>query len=407
MKIGGINIFKLFYSGLLLVPGFINAVLVLLLSSNRLFPDKGHITFMLLNISQLLSLGITISKYAADQMVLSRLNSDERATTKNFFFKRVLPLALLFSIFLFYSNGLSTAAALLVCIPIEVFAMIVILELNVSGKYFTTLKINMLGYPLIFILYIAASHFFQLEQSQILLIFIFSSCLRLLIAFYYRNGKTLKEDTLVTSAYVPLQQAGNYLLFKSDQVIIASSLLQTTFFRFSIPLDYLFYSKFSEVFSGIATSLAPILAKFKKSESNEISIKPLLKKRNFLAINLLAILLRVAVSLLLLRNLDSLHLFMLIPFTVVTVLIVPVNIVNYELYRRNDLHVSNQHNFICLMLAVILLLLSGFLKSPLLLACIVPFQLLIYIILYYFRGQKKRMPDSALYCGQSKTPVTE
>lgn len=364
-------------------------------------------TFILLNISQLLSLGITISKYAADQMVLSRLNPGEKAATRVFFFKRVLPLALLFSIFLFYSNGMSTAAALFVCMPLEVFTMIVILELNVSGKYLTTLKINILGYPLIFTLYIAGLHFFHLQQYQILLIFIFSSCLRILAAFYYRSAKVLQEDVLVKSAYVPLQQAGNYLLFKSDQVMIASNLLQTSVFRFSLPVDYLFFSKFSEVFSGIATSLGPILAKFKKNESEQISMKPLLRNRSFLAINLLAVLVRVAVSLLLLQNLDLLHLSMLIPFTLVTILIVPVNIINYELYRRNDLHISNQHNFICLLLGLILLFTSVFFKSPLFFACMVPLQLLTYILLYYLRGQAKSIPGSALYPWHHKVAVTE
>lgn len=407
LKIGGKNIFRLFNLGLLLVPGFINAVLVLLLSSNRLFPDKGHITFLLLNISQLLSLGITISKYAADQMVLSRLHPGEKAATRHFFFKRVLPLALLFCIFLFYSNGLLTAAALFVCMPLEVFTMIVILELNVHGKYFSSLKINMLGYPLIFTMYIVVMHFFQLEQYQILLIFIFSSCLRILTALYYRRAKILKDDTLVTSAYVPLQQAGNYLLFKSDQVIIASNLLQTSFFKFTLPLDYLFYSKFSEVFSGIATSLGPILAKFRKSESKEISMQPLLNNRYFLGINVLAVVVRVAVSLILLQKLDLLHLSMLIPFTLVTILIVPVNIINYELYRRNDLHISNQHNFICLLLGVILLFIGVFFKSPLIFACMVPLQLLTYIMLYYLIRQSKSTAGSGSYTSIRKTSVKE
>lgn len=323
-------------------------------------------------------------------MILSKLNRDERTEVKSFFLTRVLPLALLFSIFLFYSNGLLIAAALFICIPLEVYIIIVILELNVSGKYFTTLKINLLGYPLIFVIYIIASNFFYLQQFQILLIFIGSSFLRLLTALNYRNSKTVRRDVLLVSPKVPLQQAGNYMLFKVDQVIIASALLQMPFFRLPLPGDYLFYSKFSEIFSGIATSLGPVLAKSKKNNSPEISVKPLLKNKIFIKLNVAAVLVRVIFSLLLLKTLDSLHLLMLIPFTLATLLIIPVNMINYELYRKNSLQHSNKYNFICLLSSTVLLLASCIFKSAFLFAWIVPFQLSLFIVLYY-TGRKKEI----------------
>lgn len=322
-------------------------------------------------------------------MIMSRLNQNEKTLLTPFFLKRVLPIAVLFCVFLFFSNGLSTAFVLFICIPIEVFVIIVILELNVSKKYYTSLKLNLLGYPLIFIIYIVASRFFDLLQFDILLIFFTSSFLRLTLAYNLRKKAGVTNDVFITSAQVPIQQAGNYLLFKLDQVMIASNMVQTSFLRFSLPGDYLFYSKFSEIFSGIATSLGPILAKFKEPGSEAISVKPLLRNNRFLIINLLALIIRIIISLVLLRKIDTLHLLMLIPFSIVTILIVPVNMINYEFYRKNDLRSVNFNNMAAFFVTAVFLGINYFVRSAFLFAWIVPLQLIVFILFSWHRKSLK------------------
>lgn len=389
MKIDKKNIFNIFQSGLLLVPGFLYAIFSLALSSNRLLPDKANTTLLLLNIAQLLSFGITIGKYAADLMILAKLNQNENTALKKFFFKRVLPFSLLFCLFLFYSNGPATAFALFICIPIEVFVIITIVELNISRRYYTALLLNLIGYPLVFTAYIIFSNFINLLEYQILLIFAITSICKLIVAINLRKIRKIRYDVLSMSTQVPLQQAGNYLLFKVDQVVIASNLVHASFFKFLLPTDYLFYSKFTEVFSGIATSLGPILAKFKNKNSDVISIIPLLKKRKFIAILFLAIGIQVFVSFILLVTIDKLHILMLLPFSIVTLLIIPVNMINYELYRTNDLKMGNLTNVVCFIVSAIFITINSFIKSPLLFAWIVPVQLLVFILIFYYRKSRK------------------
>lgn len=371
------------------MPGFLYAIFSLALSSNRLLPDKANTTLLLLNIAQLLSFGITIGKYAADQMLLAKLHQNENAALKNFFLKRVVPFTLLFCLFLFYSNGPAIAFALFICIPIEVYVIITIVELNISRKYYTALLLNLIGYPLVFTAYIIFSKFINLLEYQILLIFSITSLGKLIVAINLRKIQKLRNDVLSMSTQVPLQQAGNYLLFKVDQVIIASNLVHSSFFRFLLPTDYLFYSKFTEVFSGIATSLGPILAKFKNKNSGVISITPLLKKKKFIAIFFLAIGVQVLVTLILLVSVDKLHLLMLLPFSIVTLLIIPVNMINYELYRTNDLKMGNLTNLVCFIISAVFISINSFVKSPLLFAWIVPVQLLVFIAIFYFRKSRK------------------
>ncbi len=365
----------------MLVPGLLYATLSLILSSNRLFSDKTATTLFLLNVLQLLNFGVTIAKYAADQMLLSKLHPGESAMLGTFFVKRVLPLSLIYCAVLAYTNSWLTALFLMCCIPVEVFVIIVILELNITKKYSQSLMLNIIGYPLILITYIVLSLFFNLQHFQILLVMIVSSAIKCLIALKLRNKKDGRDDVLILSPYVPVQQAGNYVLFKADQLIIATNLIPSFFFNFTLPGDYLFYSKFTEVFSGVATSLSPILAKHGKAADGSISAKPLFKNKLFVLICLGSVLFQILVTLLVIKKIDSTHLMLLVPFVLVTLLIVPVNMLNYEYYRTNSLRKSTFINFFTFAIAAILVLVNLIFKSPVLFASIVAVQLIVFLFL--------------------------
>lgn len=391
MRIDNKNIFKLINSGLLLVPGFLYAILALVISGNVLFPHLAAESLFLLNIAQLISFGVTIAKYAADQMLLSKLSPFEKVALGHFFKKRVLPLSILFSIFLLFTNSYWTAIGLCVLVPIDVFVIIVIFELNITKRYIASLFLNLLGYPLIFIAYILLSFKFHLTKNEILLLFLLPYFIKLIAAFQLRNNGQLRQDVLVLSPYVPIQQAGNYLLFKIDQLFIANNFIGSMFFQFNLPINYLFYTKITEIFSGIATSLSPIIVRHCKTDTEAISIKPLLKNSLFKFITIAAIIVQILLALFFIHQHDKLHLLLLIPFAIITILIIPVNINNYELYRTNNLKKSNFINLLCFLVTAVVMLINIQCKSILLFAFMVPIQMFTFFLINQFVNLKKNV----------------
>ena len=293
---------RFFHSSILLMPGFLYAFFSLAISSNRFFSAKTDSNILLLNIAQLLSFGITVAKYAADQMLLSKLQSGERTSLRNFFINRVFPFTAFFCLIPLYSYGWMASLVLLLCIPIEVYVIVTVIECNISKKYFKALFISLLGYPFIFLIYMGCSFTYHLHLAEILLIFLFVSLLKFILIQFVRKNKyqpKLRNDILVTDSMVPVQQATNYLLFKADQVIIASNILHLSCFTLSLPIDYLFYTKFIELFSGIITSLAPMIAGISIKKN---PILQLFKNKLYSTLCTIAIIIQIAAIFYLLKN---------------------------------------------------------------------------------------------------------
>lgn len=369
-----------FQTGQLLLPGFLNALLSLLLSSHRLLPQFEHETLFLLNIAQLLSFGVTVAKYAADQMILTRLHPNEKTSLTSFFLNRVIPLTFIFCLFIFFRNGWKISLTLLLCLPIEVWVIMVCTELNVSGKYTKAMFINLLGYPLFFLSFILLAITQHTQEYVILLAMGICAVTKAVIAWLFRNAGTARHDVLSSSGYVPLQQCGNYLMFKADQLLIALQLFPSMLFVFSLPGDYLFYGKLSEVFAGIATSLSPLIIRWATDETGNITTRTLLRKKGVVYVSLGAILVQLTASVIFLKEKDMLHLWLMVPFMLTTLLIIPVNLVNYQYYRSNQLAESAKRTFLSIVPGVILVLLSGLFSSPLLFSFSVPLQLVIFFI---------------------------
>lgn len=391
MKNNSSKINMIVQSGTLLIPGFLVSLLTLLLSSNRIFPQQYSTTLFLLNTTQLFSFGVTIAKYASDQMILSKLQPNETVANKIFLLKRVLPLSSVYCIFLFLSHDWRLVVTLFLCIPIEVYVINVIIEFNIAKKYYHSLCINLTGYALIYSSYLLLSLVLKVNSNLILFIFLFFSVLKGFIASRYRIVSERRVDVLVTSPHVPFQQAGNYFLFKADQLMIAMNVIPSFLFAFVLPTDYLFYPKFIDVFAGIATSLSPIIASFSRNSKSEISLSIILKSKTYHLICFVAIFFQVAASLFFLKKADTSHLLLLLPFCLTTLLIVPVNLINYEHYRTNHIKEANLFILISILTTSFLVLINLFLKSLIVFAFMVPTSLMIFIGVALFNKKRKNV----------------
>jgi hypothetical protein len=374
------NIYLFFHSAQLLIPGFLNALLALLLSSNRLFPDQTKQTLFLLNLSQLLGFGVTIAKYAADQMILTRLEHGRKTFVRDFFIKRSLPLCLFYSLFIIFTNDTMTGIALLICLPVEVGVILVCTELNVSSKYSRSMFLNLLGYPLLFLTFIFLAFFKKADSVNILFTLVCVSILKGVLAYIFRNKGPIQKEVLLLSGFVPLQQTGNYLLFKTDQLLIALNVIPSVFFTFALPSDYLFYCKISEVFSGIATSLSPIIIRMATLSDGKISMRSFFSNKIIRALLLLSLLAQIFTCFVFLKSMDSIHIQLLIPFLLTTLLLVPVNLLNYAYFREGNIALGAKRTFIAMIPGVLLLIITHYLSLPILFSYVVPLQLFMFFI---------------------------
>lgn len=243
----------------LLLPGFLNAVFSLLLSSHRLFPTNQINTNFLLNVAQLLSFGVTIAKYAADQMILTRLNRLEKTEVTTFFRKRVFPLSIAYCLLISTGHDWETVFTLLICLPIEVWIIMVCTELNVSGKHIHSMVLNLLGYPLCFFVFVLSAFANHINTTNVLFIFGCVSAIKLTISFFIRNRGLKRNDVLIFSGFVPLQQSGNYLLFKADQMLIAITAVPSAIFLSRYLKTTCFIVSFLKSFLGLLQHLVQSL----------------------------------------------------------------------------------------------------------------------------------------------------
>ena len=241
----------------LLLPGLLTALLLFLISSNRLLPYNIDCTVFTLNIIQLYMLGITIVKYAIDQVVISRLTVNGVTDLRDFFLKRVLPLSFLFAIVITVMHGFMQGIFFLIALPLEVYIIVVAVELSVQKQYWYSTVLKILGYPFFLVLIFFADKMDHVSPRTILILFLGTVVLRVLLATKFRYSG-IKESVAILSYQIPLQQISNFLVFRADQLIIASGLSLYCMKDLNLTGTYLFYAKFPEAAAGIIVPLAPI-----------------------------------------------------------------------------------------------------------------------------------------------------
>jgi hypothetical protein len=376
---------------MLLLPGALSSLLIFLISSNRLFPASKDYTLSLLNFYQIQMLGITIAKYGIDQMVISRLKPGHRTTTNSFFLQRVFPLTLLFCLVIGFIKGWMYSAFLALILPMEVMSILISVEWSVSNRIKFTSLLTFLGNPLAFILAYTAYKHNLLSLNLMLACFLSSSLIRIIIALIFRN-KGDKTAIAILSYHVPLQQVGNYFMFRLDQLIIAMSLGIYFFANKPLITHYLFLAKFPEVASGVIVSLAPIIYRQLGDRTNA-SLKKLFKNKFFLLLSIGICSCQLIVLLLFKNPGMSGNTLLFFPFVLSSLLILPANLVTYVLLKNAEVPKINLLNLISIVAGLLIFGLVLLCNNIYIFSLIVPIQLLVYIIffqvLYYKQSDKE------------------
>jgi hypothetical protein len=268
---------------------------------------------------------------------------------------------------------------------LESYSISVITEMNVNKDFKKSAIINLIGYPLFFLCFFVYSIFMEnisIESAIIILLGI--SIVKALFALQARKkyNQTISPNM---SFQVSLQQILNYLLFKSDQIIIATLVIKFHWFSFTGNDQnwFIYLSKFPEVISGVLVGLSALYLNSFAKQINEAGIFNWYKK------NLKIII----ASMLVLISLAFIHFaygvykqptaaFLYIPFLLHCLFIVPTNLFTYLQLQNQNLPVLNKNYAIALGMGLIVLLVTWVSQKPLLLILMVPTQLIVFNALF-------------------------
>jgi hypothetical protein len=249
--------------GQLLASGAISAgVLALLVSHRTNWLNPATAAFLLLFV-QWQTLSLTVSKCGMEVAVFATVS---REPDLAYGFRRVLilptlPLAICCGIAAAFVFGLVASVALVVSVLMDTYAVLGISEFNGRGNHAAAAMANILNYPLFFAVLGGAALVTEPGELIVLMAFVLSSAAR---AVWVRSRRTESPATRpavpAAGAPIALQQAGNYVLFRGDQLVLALPFVSRLSPDAAVFLPaYLFLAKLPELAAGVLNAVGLVV----------------------------------------------------------------------------------------------------------------------------------------------------
>lgn len=209
----------------LLLAGAIGGIGMLLFTSGKVFPVAPEIVTATVAFIAWETLGVTVAKMAADQIVFSQcLGRDCRIAVGTLVRTRVLPAAALFALASLAKYPPLLCVLLFVSVALDSVAVVLQAKLNAGLAVRRVFVASLLNYPVFLLLLFAAAMMTAVELAAVALCFTLASLLRLLFLLAAANAGQRQdpglppmqiEGSVVLSAY----QCINYWIFKAGQVV--------------------------------------------------------------------------------------------------------------------------------------------------------------------------------------------
>lgn len=373
-------------SFLLLLPGVLTSLLIVFISSGRWMFLSRELATWLIQLIQLQMLGITICKFGADQIGFAFLqnNAESGIEVKNLYIKRTIPLAIIFSVVIFYFTDFITAICLLASILFEVFNVITIVEHSALKNFNKVSLQQMFGYPLLLGLVLLASIVFKINKNEIAILLPVVTFIKFLVS---KNNRYHFKKYLPTLIHlgVPIQQISNFFLFKFDQVLLSTILLKFALFsdsNYNID-EYVYLTKYPELVTGVLTGLWSLYINEFSIDFTH-SINSFFKKHiTFLVLLVIGIfavgIIHYSIGILTIKNIQLFYFACFIN----CLLILPVNLITFHLMKYNKIKSINKLSVVSLFVGVFILVISILNKWSIGILFIVPIQLVCFLGTYF------------------------
>jgi hypothetical protein len=238
--------------------GFVSALALLAVASNRIPGILSEQVTMTLLLIQWHVTGLTLSKFGIDYALFA-IASKHRDTTfrlRDVLAFPVLPCALGFfmaSLFLFSPIA---AGLLAIAVILDTLSTFTIAVLNAKRAFYAVSVGNLLNYPVFVFLLVGTAHFVPtLTIETVLLPFMLSSLLRYcwLTVRFSDIQKSATPISLTGKSRFGAQGALNLALFRSDQIMLAVTVFATNVLLIDLGelSKYLFLARFPEVATGV------------------------------------------------------------------------------------------------------------------------------------------------------------
>jgi hypothetical protein len=387
-KIIIINIIKLLSGGVLTSIG-----LIIIASQRWSFLERSESLFFI-KYYQWELFGLTVSKLGLDQVNYAFVieNKNEQLDIKYYTIRNSF-LTLLFCLLSYYFTSLPSIALCIVMfftIVLDLYSILSLSTFNALSKFNIILVSNILNYPLFFIILNILSYFLKdLGSLTISMIFLISSFIRALYLFF-KTEKELhlffKKKIFIQYNLLGFQQILNYILFKTDQILI--SLLNGNNNLLSISNEVqtyiLFYARIPEIYSSVSTGLSTL---YIEKYSNFVLYKKKYNKNIIIISICIFIILGIASFYIYSKLLDTNifyedHILYWIAYSLQLLLIIPANVLTFSLIRKNLFKHLNMALIISISLTTLIVIFSviTFNNFEKIIKYIVPVQLFVFIV---------------------------
>lgn len=239
----------------LLSSGFLSAFCFALITSERWPIIKPNLVIFIVLYVQWQTLGLTISKLGIEQVVFAIVSQNERIyfNSRRYVVYKVLPLAVVFSLYIFFIVSPLAALITFLTILLDAESLIIMSDLNARKLYLINSIANLLNYPLFFLIIFMMIVFFEIGIKEILMVFLLTSFLRWLWLNCNRTTKLdMKEVFCKANIEMGIWQVLNYLIFRIDQIVLgAIGLNLENVYNEQFIRQYIFMAKYPELVSGI------------------------------------------------------------------------------------------------------------------------------------------------------------
>ncbi len=383
------NIYFINSASKLLGSGIISSIGIVFFSSNSIKFIDVNIVIDILIIIQIHSIGLTITKLSFDAISYSHFlnNKNNRPKIKKFLFKKALILAIPILIFSVYRFSYIIGIIIFINVILDQFSNLVINQLNYRHLFNKAFILNLLSYPLFFLTIIIVSYYFKFNLEYYVIIFLICLVFKFLLSDYFYNRINYTADIdLLPNWNMGFQQIFNYLLFKSDTIIISLPVvfISTLNIDKSEILEIFYLSRFPELVSGLTLALSVLYyPRYIFNSGSEFLNK--IKLKDFL-FYFFSIILLFSIFLLFWKHSQNLKIYNVIFYFFNGFFVIFCNLITFNLIKMEKYKLLINNLLISCGFGVMSLIFFKMFNTNIYFA-IVPIQMIVFIFCFLFKNK--------------------
>lgn len=247
----------------LIAPGVISGLGFISLLAGAVPTIDRHIATNIVLLIQWQLMGLTISKFGLDQLLLAHsTGGNGRIAANAYVLSRICaPIALIFGGVVALVHGPMIALLLVVSVLFDCQSILLSSALNSMGRHSPVARGAFLNHPFFLGLLIASSYYFSHTTTSGLTLFVVSSFARwysLHLTTSSLRDRTQWRPKLL--GWLGAQQVANYWIFRGDQILIPTLSSLGVALSASVEIrDAVLLAKIAELFSGLFVAIQAVL----------------------------------------------------------------------------------------------------------------------------------------------------